>query len=237
MSKIFLIVNAILSISLFFLLLLFYDFNKINRTNNDIFIESLNIAKKYDATSNKIINIAEYFMGCPYTDTPSIENLKTFSNVDFVEKLISLSLSSKRHDSNFQSFQLILKKIRYTGTQSNQNFNSIFGWTANLVNRNITINLTEYYEGVEVNSKSKNYYIPKDDIGNIETKIMDGDIVILVSPSNPTNQIMGIIKMVNCRPHLIYVTKQTQKVVLSPVPITKMTENDKDSGIVLLRLN
>jgi Protein of unknown function (DUF1460) len=88
-------------------------------------------------------------------------------------------------------------------------------------------------------TKREKYYIPKDQISEMENKIRDGDIIAV------TNRLEGMdiahtgfAIWKNGRVHMLHASSQYHKVVMTDVPLADYLKNNKgQTGIMIGRLN
>lgn len=82
------------------------------------------------------------------------------------------------------------------------------------------------------------YYIPKNAVKGIESKLKDGDIIGITSTVEGLDcNHQGIVSMKNNRAYLLHASTTAQKVILSPEPLADyLASVRRHSGIIVLRL-
>jgi hypothetical protein len=89
-----------------------------------------------------------------------------------------------------------------------------------------------------INARGGYYYIPKEDVEDIEKGIMTGDLIgITTSFSGIDCSHTGIaIREKDGRIHFMHASSATQKVIISPVPLAEyLAGNKKQTGIMIYR--
>lgn len=186
---------------------------------------------------------------------------------NFVELTVAISLTSCYEQHNYKVFQTVLKKIRYEnglplGYASKHYY--FLGWTANLISRQLVTDFSEYYDGIPLKknlnyisstqklmrndsikmvnieknlSKKIQHYIPKNKIYDIESKLLDGDIIAFVSPS-PDRDIMhtGFVKIKDCHPYLLHSSPIERKISLTKEPLGDFVSKSDALGIIVIRI-
>ena len=89
----------------------------------------------------------------------------------------------------------------------------------------------------KINSRQY-FYIPKSDIAQIESKIENGDIILITTNIEGLDIAhVGYAINLNNRIHLIHASSQYKKVVISPYPLNEYLKNiDHHTGIMVARV-
>lgn len=89
----------------------------------------------------------------------------------------------------------------------------------------------------EINSREM-YFIPQDDIVNIENKILNGDIIAITTKVNGLIvSHTGFAIFINNRLHLLHASSEHKKVIVSKIPLSDMLKRNKlQTGIIVSRL-
>ncbi|GHB81533.1 N-acetylmuramoyl-L-alanine amidase-like domain-containing protein [Persicitalea jodogahamensis] len=104
------------------------------------------------------------------------------------------------------------------------------------------IDSKEVLEKIKVNERRVNaesyYFVPKENVKNVEANLHDGDIIGITStiPGLDCNH-QGIVKMTKGRAHLVHASTTAKKVISSNVPLSDYLNSVKrHSGVIVLRL-
>lgn len=82
------------------------------------------------------------------------------------------------------------------------------------------------------------FYLPKEKVASVESKLQDGDIIGITSTVEGLDcNHQGIIKKINNRAYLVHASTTSHKVITSTVPLsTYLNSVKRHSGIMVLRL-
>jgi hypothetical protein len=88
-------------------------------------------------------------------------------------------------------------------------------------------------------NEEKYFYIPKNAVKAMESRLKDGDIIGITSTVEGLDcNHQGIVTMKNNRAYLLHASTSAQKVIVSPEPLSDYLNSIKrHSGIIVLRLN
>lgn len=207
---------------------------------------------------NEVLTVAESFIGVPYKSTGLLEiSLDSVNSLSLVDQVICLVLTNRTKEKSYVTFEYFLNKVNYL--DGGDKIYYFLQWKDNLEKRGVLSDVTPVFSTAvqtkkQLNAYSKHdsqnvrlkqiekhfskqplTYIPFSAVQQIESQLHDGDIIAILSKDkNKELSNIGIVKIIDKKPHLIYTENNGNTIVSNICNAGFFSENDL--GIIVLQV-